>query len=407
MKHDQTTKNEIHREELYRLIWKKPATEIAKDYDISSSMLTRICREMNIPKPKVGYWAKVAHGKKVKMPSLPALKAGEKSEWKINRNIVNEQKAIAKKRLAAPAIEAPPEIQGILNADLEEHRWIKLTRTATKGTSPTNEGRVTQKWDKRHFCVETSTEHFERALTFLNRIIHLAVAEGMEIEYEKPEKQPQQDRWRYYHERTPCQVGRFCWKNERIGFRIFEKFTRSKKEDKNAWPRYDHAPTGLLEFALFNACGYSGRQTWRDGKRQKLEDFFLQIIASFKKAAVQKKEHLAEVAIARERQKKIEAMEHSIRMQRHRENSAFEKVQKDASLLAEADRIRAYANSAEKRAVDRFGLDAVSAETDIGLWLQWIRLRADTIDPLSKDTQPWTVVVSEVIKLEENAGEGQ
>ncbi|MDB4657842.1 hypothetical protein OAE56_03720, partial [Verrucomicrobiales bacterium] len=338
MKHDHTNKDQIHREELYRLIWKKPATKIAKDYDISGSMLTRICRELDVPKPKVGHWAKVAHGKNVKRPPLPALKEGGKSEWKINRTIADEQKAIAKARKDVPVNPVSPEIQKLLEVDLEEHQWIKLTRTATKGSSLTNEGRVTQKWDKRHFSVETSTEHFERALTFLNRIIHLAEAEGMQIEYEKPEKQPQRDRWGYYQEPRPCQVGRFCWEGECIGFRIFEKFTRSEKEDKNAWPRYNHTPTGLLEFALFDACGYSGRQTWRDGKRQKLEEFFLPIATSFKQAAKQKKEYLVQLAIRRERQKKIEAMEHSIRQQRYREDSAFEKVQKDASLLAEADR---------------------------------------------------------------------
>lgn len=399
---DDHSKDTIKREELYRLIWKRPATEIAKDYDISSSLLTRICRELDVPKPKVGHWSKVAHGKRVRKPPLPDLKEGAKSEWKIDRASVVEQKAAAKARKEVQAEPVSPELQKILQADLEEHRWIKLTRTATKGTSLTNEGRVTQKWDKRHFSVETSPEQFERALTFLNRIIHLAEAEGMKIEYEKPKNQPQKDRWGHYHERIPCQVGRFCWNDERIGFRIFEKFTRSEKEDKRAWPRYEHSPTGLLEFTLFDARGYSGRQTWSDGKRQKLEDFFLQIVASFKKAAIQKKEHLAEVAIERERQDRIWQVMDSIRNQSYREDRAFEEIQEDADKLAKAERIRSYADIAESRILREYGADSIASDSDAGLWLAWIRMRADEIDPLSVGRKPWVKVTREIIRLDAN-----
>jgi hypothetical protein len=44
---------------------------LAKEYGISDVRLAKICKELKVPKPGVGYWAKLEHGKKDRKPPLP------------------------------------------------------------------------------------------------------------------------------------------------------------------------------------------------------------------------------------------------------------------------------------------------------------------------------------------------
>lgn len=65
------------RPELYELVWKDPVTHVAKRFGVSDVALRKTCVKHNIPDPPLGYWAKLAFGKKVSQPALPPLKDGE------------------------------------------------------------------------------------------------------------------------------------------------------------------------------------------------------------------------------------------------------------------------------------------------------------------------------------------
>ena len=45
-------------EELSKLIWEKPSTQIAKDYKISDKTVEKWCKSYNLQKPPRGYWMK-------------------------------------------------------------------------------------------------------------------------------------------------------------------------------------------------------------------------------------------------------------------------------------------------------------------------------------------------------------
>lgn len=63
--------NVYRREVLYQEIWNFPVTEVAKKYAVSDVTIHKVCREMEIPTPPVGYWAKKQSGKEVSIPPLP------------------------------------------------------------------------------------------------------------------------------------------------------------------------------------------------------------------------------------------------------------------------------------------------------------------------------------------------
>lgn len=46
-------------EELKRLVWEKSTVLIARDYGVSDTAISKLCKKYNIPKPPRGYWAKI------------------------------------------------------------------------------------------------------------------------------------------------------------------------------------------------------------------------------------------------------------------------------------------------------------------------------------------------------------
>lgn len=63
--------NVYRREVLYQEVWNFPVTEVAKKYAVSDVTIHKICREMEIPTPPVGYWSKKQAGQEVTIPPLP------------------------------------------------------------------------------------------------------------------------------------------------------------------------------------------------------------------------------------------------------------------------------------------------------------------------------------------------
>lgn len=51
-------------------------TAIAARYGVSSSYLARVCSELNVPRPHLGYWAKLAVGEQPVTPALPPAAPG-------------------------------------------------------------------------------------------------------------------------------------------------------------------------------------------------------------------------------------------------------------------------------------------------------------------------------------------
>lgn len=54
-----------------RKFGRRRLTTVAKRYGISDVALRKICRQLAVPLPSLGYWAKIAAGKKLPTPPLP------------------------------------------------------------------------------------------------------------------------------------------------------------------------------------------------------------------------------------------------------------------------------------------------------------------------------------------------
>lgn len=133
----------VSRSELYDLVWSEPASKLAKRFGISDVMLAKVCQGSNIPKPGLGYWAKLESGRTVERTLLPARSLGQDeyiifgtfSEWEASvldgtedfpRPHFNEGIEEVRARARALAEKAPirktlsnphPEISKILSKD--------------------------------------------------------------------------------------------------------------------------------------------------------------------------------------------------------------------------------------------------------------------------------------------------
>lgn len=73
------TYNIYDRESLYREVWQSPVIDVATRYKVSDTTIRKICKALEIPLPKQGYWAKLRAGKPVeKRPPLPKINKSTK-----------------------------------------------------------------------------------------------------------------------------------------------------------------------------------------------------------------------------------------------------------------------------------------------------------------------------------------
>lgn len=54
----------LRREELYELVWTESRVSLAKKFGVSDVWIRKSCVKANIPGPPLGYWARVAAGKR-------------------------------------------------------------------------------------------------------------------------------------------------------------------------------------------------------------------------------------------------------------------------------------------------------------------------------------------------------
>lgn len=93
----------VSRSELYDRVWQEPMLKIAKEFGVSSSYLARVCTRLNVPRPKRGYWARIAAGQRAPKATLPEALPGDEISWNPGGGPVAIQGAMEAKFEAATA----------------------------------------------------------------------------------------------------------------------------------------------------------------------------------------------------------------------------------------------------------------------------------------------------------------
>lgn len=260
---------ELTREQLYAEVWSMPMVELAKKYGISDVGLSKVCKRNKIPKPPVGYWAKVAHGKKVKKPALPKMEDAKPVRFQLSiaKNIEIEDPELAAETERLLAFEA-----------LAENRIVVAKRLGN--LHPFTEAiQAGRKWEKARisFLLKVSDPMTSRALRVADALIRALDARGF------------------------LENGIFG-RHTDLGIReiydsVLKESTKQRMKETGAtkagpWGDYDHIPTGRLRLQIDPKCYYfreGFRHNWADGKTRRIEDFSNDVIcALIEKAAVKK-----------------------------------------------------------------------------------------------------------------------
>jgi AcrR family transcriptional regulator len=91
----------LTRKELYRRVWSKPLSSVAKEVGVSGNALAKICSRLLVPYPSRGHWAKVNGGKHSARPPLPA--APERQTRQVTISSVRAASRRARTRLQPSA----------------------------------------------------------------------------------------------------------------------------------------------------------------------------------------------------------------------------------------------------------------------------------------------------------------
>jgi hypothetical protein len=174
------------REKLYEEIWAEPITVVSKRYGVSDSFLVRICKRLNVPRPPMGYWAKLAAGKKSPKALLPDSKPGDEIEWSRNgmterapyptpKAPENHQSKRIRQRKNRPSkhslvTEAPQHFKDVRQTD---NGYLKPTKrllldlivsdkTLSRALDITNELFLLLEDFGHHVVIATQDRHFRR-----------------------------------------------------------------------------------------------------------------------------------------------------------------------------------------------------------------------------------------------------
>ena len=279
-------KQKLSRKELYNLVWSKPQKEIAVELKIKVIILKKICKEFKIPMPKVGYWSKIAYGKKVYIEKL-RINEGEQNELIDIKKYEAEGRDKGQKDLAQKMKEIEFLNSRISKGSKKLNDPVLLIKQAKaffdKEKSPRWRG-----FDDLIICpsgmlsIQVTKINVERILSIANSFIKLLLKRGHAIKVSG---------WK-----TIVTID-----GEDFEIKFREKCNR-KKDQEDRWFGNILVPNGILSVKL--VVPYSTIE-WKDGTT-KLEQQLTKVIASLELRAEKEK-------LERKERKKYQAEQNRIR----------------------------------------------------------------------------------------------
>jgi len=360
----------IKREILYDLVWSVPMTKLAKRFDLSDQGLAKKCKKHNIPRPPMGYWAKLEHGKAVKKTLLPSNtdQALEMVEFQSKlKSIVLDSVMDPEEKILIQ--DMPFQIPMRVNS---YHPLIKEYRKIKDNKSIDQFGRLYFRSTSVDLGFKITPATFNRACLFLHGIVQLFDSYGWKLEKDTGYS-------------GSGNKGVFVFEGEKLGFELKEpvtlvpiEITQLKRKDGYLWPTKEYTPTGILEFSIEGMywCGFQAR--WKDTTKEKLEDRLTSIVQGFRQAFEYRKLETIK--------RKARELEWEQKAKRNQELLRLKKVEEaKRDHLFELAQAYEQATSIRKLLLGFKGLK--NSEEDFDKWLDWAEKIAGEIDPMDKQSE--------------------
>jgi hypothetical protein len=362
---------EITREALYKLVWEKPGTVLAKELGISDVGLAKICKKLRVPRPPRGYWQLINVGRKPRIPPLPLARKGEPtlalfSPQRPRAELCPEDSAVLERirteNLPINRIAVSPDLRGA-------HSLVRNAKKLLETGHADPYGRMHAQWSAgikpKCLDVRVSKKTLLRALRIMDALLKAFETRGLEIEVDE--------------QKTQCLID-----GERVKFYLWEMVKRSERERNkeqrerpSTFERWVFTPTGELVFVLDEYC--LDRKNWKDKKQSPLEDRLNDIMVGMITAA--EIIRIKNLQYEQERQRRLEAERQREEVERQRRLEAECRHELDAmvALWMKSFNLRQFVVECEKALSPDAKQPSDGSEV---AWLAWAYSYADQIDPL-------------------------
>ena len=171
------------RAKLYEEVWIEAVTNVAKRYGISDVALRKICKKLAVPMPPLGYWARVAAGRKPATPALP--KYSGPAEIVRQRYVSDEPVEPDPEHLVARReFETRPENRIMVPETLDNpHPMVVATERAFRKPKRRNLGHQPMT-ERRELDISVSETSLPRALRIMDALVKALASRGMPLRIE-------------------------------------------------------------------------------------------------------------------------------------------------------------------------------------------------------------------------------
>ena len=177
MDYDQSETLTLSRDELslYEKVWNTPTIKLARDFGLSDVALGKICKKHAIPKPPLGYWAKLAHGKTMPRSPLPTISDDRLKVIEIRKRPLVS--GAQKTHSAELEKETPINVPERLNSP---HQRVRLTMDAFKNSTPDETG-ILRLQTSGCLNVRVGRQSVGRAMRLMDALIKALEARGSTV----------------------------------------------------------------------------------------------------------------------------------------------------------------------------------------------------------------------------------
>jgi hypothetical protein len=368
--------NVYDRETLYKEVWERPVTEVAKRYKVSDVAIHKVCKSLEIPTPPAGYWAKLRAGKPV--AKIPLPESSKPVKKTVIRNGTEYQPQIEKEMLTflgeedrAVVLSVATQIR-IPDENAKMHLMIITHRKAVIQWKKKLKEQEAKGWGRRGmdsppFLADTvSEEALPRVFSIINALIKAMEPLGCSLTEDL----------KYVINGETVSISISEAKNEvKHVLTKEENMQLLKYEDekrRHSWAskpnirKYDYLYNGRITLTINNS------KKFRDNKSYVVEDRLGDIMIELYEASD---------VIRKEREVREEA-------ERKRQEEERRKEERRERYNAEVDRTLSLVNLAgdyETSCKIRHYVSAVETSGNLDektmAWIKWAKAKADWYDP--------------------------
>lgn len=386
---------EFTRESFYEKVWSSPATHLARDLGCSDVMIGKVCKDHKIPKPYLGYWAKLQHNKKAKKTPLPKC-----DDPKLQKLVFHKYPQV---ETMTPALKLDADLQSIMDKAQcmppmrvrtqlgKPHPHVEATRQSLSRHVAPLTPRDWARQEHKHptIQVEVSKALRTRALCILDAFIRSIEKIGGRIT-QKSER---------YYDRS-VQILEVELAGESLGsFRIREQQKRvtipEAKREYRFSPTSELVNTGLLAMRVGPTYG---EIYIRDSATSFIEDNLHNLILKLAKQAAlirQRRVHREEqvrrqeekARIRFEQEQELTRRREDLKKRQNIEQRKIDRLLSDVKHRQLSKEIRGYLDEVWAMNMMRDNATSIQVDCEAAEYFRWAYQQADRFDPL-KDSPP-------------------